>query len=53
MKTIFNFFRNLLFDSNSDMIGLASIRPKRTVTPKVYPKNKKEYTLTEMLKRTY
>ena len=53
MKTIFIFFRNLFFDSESDMIGLAGIKPKRTVTAKICPKIKKEYTLTEMLRRTY
>jgi len=53
MKTIFNFFKNLIFDSQSDMIGLATIKRTKNVTIKNRPQERKEYTLTEMLRRTY
>ena len=53
MKTIFNFFKNLLFDSQSDMIGLATIKCEKQQTIKIKPQEKRECTLTEMLRRTY
>ena len=50
MNTLVNLIRNFLFDS-SDIIGLAKFgkikrKPLRTV------QNKKDYNLTELLRRT-
>ena len=53
MKTILNFFKNLIFDSQTDMIGLATIKKSHHAAIKTRPQKKKEYTITEMLRRTY
>ncbi len=53
MKTILNFFKNLLFDSQQDMIGLCKIKSAKEDSYTVRPQQKQESTLTGMLRRTY
>ena len=53
MKIILNFFKNLLFESQSDMIGLATIKKNEATTTVRKAKTRKEYSLTEMLRRSY
>ena len=50
---IFNFFKELFFESKSDIVGLSSFREKpREIKFKKQPQTK-ELTLTDMLRRTY
>lgn len=53
MKTIINFLRSLIFEDKESMIGLAKFKKENNQPIRVNRQEKREYTLTDMLRRTY
>lgn len=50
---IFNFIKNLFFESKSDIIGLSSFKEETSEIKFKKQTQTKELTLTDMLRRTY
>ena len=51
--TIFNFIKELFFESKSDIIGLSGFKEKTCEVKFRKQTNTKELTLTDILRRTY
>ncbi len=50
---IFNFIKEIFFESKSDIIGLSGFKEKTSEIKFKKQTNTKELTLTDMLRRTY